>query len=137
MSDNKMRVDRWLWAVRIFKSRTKATNACKRGNVKSEGGKLKPSSLISPGDIVYLHKDNFNLSYKIVKLIPKRVSATLAEPCYINLTPEEELHKFKDWFIGKAPAERREKGAGRPTKRERRDLEQYKDEIYLDDWFDN
>lgn len=131
-----MRIDRWLWAVRIFKSRTKATNACKKGSVKMNDAKLKASSLVSPGDIVFLHKDGFNLSYKINKLIPKRVSASLAAPCYENLTPPEELNKFKDWFIGKAPPERREKGAGRPTKKERREIEEFKDEIYLDDWFE-
>ena len=132
-----MRVDRWLWAVRIFKSRTKATNACKKGNVKSGDNKLKASSLISEGDTLSIHKDGFNLQFHIKKLIPKRVSAVLAAPCYDNLTPEAELNKFKDWFIGKAPAEHREKGAGRPTKRERREIDQYKDEVFLDDWFDD
>lgn len=136
MPSEKMRIDRWLWAVRIFKSRTKATTACKKGNVKSGDNKLKPSSLITVGDKVELHKDGYNLIFLVNQLIPKRVSATLAEPCYDNLTPIEELNKFKDWFIGKSPAERREKGAGRPTKRERREIDQYKDEIYLDDWFD-
>ena len=131
-----MRIDKWLWAVRIFKSRTKATNACKKGNVKSGDNKLKASSLVSVDDIVHIHKDGFILSFKINALIPKRVSATLAQPCYDNLTPEAELNKFKNWFIGKAPAEQREKGAGRPTKRERREIDQYKDEIYLDDWFE-
>ncbi len=132
-----MRVDKWLWVVRLFKSRTKAADACKKGNVKLLESKLKPSSLISVDDTITLHKNGFNLAFKINKLIPKRVSATLAEPCYSNLTPEDELNKFKSWYIGKSPAERREKGAGRPTKRERRELEQHKDEIYLDDWFND
>jgi len=132
----KMRVDRWLWAVRLFKSRTKATAACKKGNIRMEDSRLKASSLIQTGDVLFLHKDGLNLSYRVNKLIPKRVSATLAQPCYDNLTPDEELNKFKDWFMGKAPAERRDKGAGRPTKRERREIEQFKDELFLDDWFD-
>ena len=82
-----MRVDRWLWAVRIFKSRTKATDACKKGHIKIEDNKLKPSSLISPGNNIIILKDGFKLDYLVKELIPKRVSATLAEPCYENLTP--------------------------------------------------
>ncbi len=97
---------------------------------------LKPSSTLRVGDIIDIRKDGFNLTFKAITLINKRVSATLAQPCYENITPEDELNKFKDWFIGKAPAERREKGAGRPTKRERREIDDYKDEIFLDSWFD-
>ena len=131
-----MRVDRWLWAVRIFKSRTKATDACKKGHIKIEDNKLKPSSLISPGNNIIILKDGFKLDYLVKELIPKRVSATLAEPCYENLTPLEELNKFRDWFKGKGPSERRQRGAGRPTKKERREIDQFKDEIFLDEWFD-
>jgi len=58
--------------------------------------------------------------------------ATLAQPCYKNLTPDEEMNKFKDWFIGKAHAERREKGAGRPTKRERREIDEFKEDYLWD-----
>lgn len=136
MPTDKMRIDKWLWNVRIFKSRSKATNACKKGVVKIGEQKLKPSSLIAPEMIIEVRKDGFNLQFLIKELIPKRVSAVLAQPCYDNLTPEEELNKFKSWFIGKAPAERREKGMGRPTKRERREIDDFKDEMFLDEWFD-
>lgn len=131
-----MRIDKWLWNVRIFKSRTKATNACKKGAIKIDDQKLKASSLISTDNIIHVKKDGFELTFLIKELIPKRVSATLAAPCYENLTPLDELNKFKNWFIGKAPAERREKGMGRPTKRERREIDEFKAEIFLDDWFD-
>lgn len=134
--DNKIRVDKWLWAVRIFKSRTKATNACKKGNVKLNDTRLKASSFVSTGDRLIIHKDGFKLEYLVKKLIEKRVSASLAAPCYENVTPLDELNKFKDWFVGKAPPERRDRGSGRPTKRDRREIEQYKEEIFLDDWFD-
>lgn len=134
---SKVRVDKWLWSVRIFKSRSKATDACKKGRVRLGENILKPSFLLQEGNILEIRKDGFVLSFLAKKLINKRVSATLAQPCYENLTPEEELNKFKDWFIGKAPAERREKGAGRPTKRERREIDDFKDDIYLDDWFDS
>ena len=96
----------------------------------------KPSTSVKAGDVIELKKDGFNLSYKVLKLLEKRVGYSIASQCYENLTPEEELNKFKDWFVGKGRPEFREKGKGRPTKRERRDLEKYKEEIYLDEWFD-
>lgn len=138
MADNKgMRIDRWLWSVRIFKSRTKATTACKSGRIRIGDIVVKPSTLVRVEDKLYIKKDGFNLTFLVKELIPKRVSATLAAPCYDNLTPVEELSKFKDWFIGKAAPERRERGAGRPTKRERRDIDVYKDELFLDQWLDS
>ena len=132
----KLRVDKWLWSVRIFKSRSKATNACKSGKVRLGEAIAKPSTLVQIDDILEIRKDGYVLQFLIKKLISKRVSATLAQPCYDNLTPEEELNKFKNWFVGKGPSERREKGTGRPTKRDRREIDEYKDEIYLDDWFE-
>lgn len=130
----KVRVDRWLWSVRIFKSRSMATDACKTRKVKIEEKALKPSYLIKKGDVLLVQKEGFNLVIKVVDIINKRVSATLAEPCYENLTPEEELNKFKDWFIGKSAPERRERGSGRPTKRERRELDDYKNDSFsMDD----
>jgi len=125
----KVRVDKWLWSVRIFKSRSIATDACKTRKVKIGDKPLKPSYLLRKNETLQVHKEGFNLIIQVVDLINKRVSATLAEPCYINMTPEEELNKYKDWFIGKATPERREKGAGRPTKRERRDIEGFKDDL--------
>ncbi|WMX12282.1 S4 domain-containing protein [Aureispira sp. CCB-E] len=123
----KVRVDKWLWAVRIFKSRTLATNACKSNKVMIDGVALKPSSSIERGMTLQVKKEGYNMTYKVVDLLEKRVSATLAEPCYENLTPEEELNKFKDWYLfHKGSAEVRQKGAGRPTKRERREMDKFK-----------
>lgn len=124
----KVRVDRWLWSVRIFKSRSISTDACKTRKVKLDDKPLKPSYLLKGNETLQVQKEGFNLIIQVEKLINKRVSATLAEPCYKNLTPEEELNKYKDWFIGKAAPERREKGTGRPTKRERRELDGYKED---------
>ena len=124
---DKVRVDKWLWSVRIFKSRSISSDACKNGNVKLEGKSLKPSYLVNIGDTLTVKKNGFNLVYKVSKLISKRVSATLAVECYEHLTSEEELNKYKDWFIGKARPEVRDKGMGRPTKRERRELDEFKD----------
>ncbi len=123
---NKVRVDKWLWSVRIFKSRTMATDACKSNKVKIGEKPLKASYMLSEGEILQVHKEGFDMVFRAVKLIGKRVSATLAEPCYENLTPEDEMNKYKSWFVGKAAPERREKGAGRPTKRERRNIERFK-----------
>ena len=123
----KVRIDKWLWSVRIYKSRSQATDACKSGKVKISDTALKPSYMIAIGDVIGVRKNGFNLTYKVVDLIEKRVSAKLAEPCYENLTPAEELNKYKDWFIGKAAPEQRERGSGRPTKRERRELDDFKD----------
>ncbi|MCP3931865.1 MAG: RNA-binding S4 domain-containing protein [Bacteroidetes bacterium] len=126
----KVRVDKWLWSVRIFKSRTIASDACRSGKVKIVDSTLKPSYLLQRNDIIKVRKEGFNLTYKVIDLIDKRVSATLAAPCYENLTPEEELNKYKDWFVGKGSSEIRGKGSGRPTKKERRDIEDYKKKLY-------
>jgi len=126
----KVRIDKWLWSVRIFKSRTMATDACKGNRVRINEMTVKPSYLLQRDETIEVKKNGFTLTYKVIDLLDKRVSATLAEPCYENLTPEEELSKFKDWFVGKKGVESREKGAGRPTKRERRDLEKYKDKRF-------
>lgn len=125
---DKVRVDKWLWSVRIFKSRTMAANACKNGKVRLNGTTpLKASSSIKKGELLHVRKNNFNLIFKVVELIEKRVSAKLAEPCYENLTPAEEMNKFKSWFVTNAPGEYREKGAGRPTKKERREIDDFKE----------
>lgn len=122
----KVRVDKWLWSVRIFKSRSIATKACKAGKVKLSERVLKASHEISIGDVIQVHKEGFYLQLEVVKLIGKRVSATLARPCYNNITPEEEMRKFDDWFVGKSGIEKRERGSGRPTKRERREIDDFK-----------
>ncbi|MFK7810587.1 MAG: RNA-binding S4 domain-containing protein [Saprospiraceae bacterium] len=129
----KVRIDKWLWSVRLFKTRTKATNACKAGRVKINDKQMKPSALLEGDELINLRKESFDLIIKVVDLIDRRVSATLAEPCYENLTPESELNKFKNWYVGKAAPERRERGAGRPTKRERRTIDDFK-ENWLEDW---
>lgn len=124
----KVRIDKWLWSVRIFKSRSMATDACKSGKVKIDDKNVKPSYLLQREEIVQVKKNGFNMVYKAVDLLEKRVSAALAEPCYENLTPADELNKYNDWYIGKARPEIREKGAGRPTKRERREIDRFKEE---------
>ncbi len=134
MGDKKVRIDKWLWSVRIFKSRTMASNACRSGKVKIGEKIIKPSTPIEVDQIISVRKNGFEFLFKSVKLISKRVSATLAQPCYEDLTPPEELNKYKDWYVGKANSEKRAKGLGRPTKRERRDIDGWKN-VQVEDWF--
>ena len=130
MSD-KVRIDKWLWSVRLYKSRTLAADACKSGKIRVNHVLAKASAVVNVGDVIDLKRKGFNFTFKVEKLIKTRVSAVLAAPCYINLTPQEELNKFKNWFVGKAGSEFREKGLGRPTKRERREIDDFKTDGFL------
>ena len=135
---DKVRVDKWLWSVRIFKSRTIATDACKAGKVKINGVNVKPSYQLQRDEIVVVRKNGFDFQFKVIDLIQKRVGAPLAVQCYEDRTPEEELNKYKQWFIGKAAAEAREKGTGRPTKKDRRAIEDFKGNWFdFDSWDDD
>ena len=131
---DKVRVDKWIWSVRIFKSRTQATDACKQKKVSMGDSNLKPSSLISVGDHILIKKNGFNFEFLVKKLITKRVGAAIAVECYENITPEAEMFKYETWYIGKARPEWRERGSGRPTKKERRTIEEFKDDYFnIDD----
>ncbi len=123
---DKVRVDKWLWGIRIFKTRTLASDVCKSNKVKVNGKDAKPSTDVVIGDMVEVKKEGFNMLYKVLGIVTTRVSATLAAPCYENLTPEDELKKYDTWFLAKSGTEHRERGTGRPTKRDRRDLEDFK-----------
>lgn len=124
---NKVRVDKWLWSVRIFKSRTLASDACKNGKVKINDNNVKASYMLTRDEVLTVKKNGFNYTYKVLDLIDKRVSAKLAAPCYENLTPEDEMNKYKDWFLNHSRSfERRDKGEGRPTKRDRRTINKFK-----------
>jgi len=126
---NKVRIDKWLWSVRIYKSRTLATDACKAGKVKINGDAVKPSHLLSEGEVVWVKKEGFHFQYRAIQLIEKRVGAPIALTCYEDITPEAEKKKYEDWFQNGTPVvEKRERGAGRPTKKERREMEAYKGE---------
>lgn len=125
----KVRIDKWLWAVRIFKSRTLSGDTVRQGKVRLNGTIAKPSASTTVGDRITVQKNGFTLEYEVISLIDKRVGAPIAITCYADRTPEEELNKYKDWFVGKTGAEFREKGTGRPTKRERRTITRFKDDI--------
>lgn len=123
-----VRVDKWLWSVRIFKSRSIATAACKAGRVKKNDKILKPSHEIVENDVIQVAKDGFYFQFEVVELIGKRVGFEIARNCYVNRTTEDELHKYDAWYVGKTGVEKRERGTGRPTKKERREIDTFKTE---------
>lgn len=128
----KVRIDKWLWSIRIFKSRTLATDACKGGKVKIGTVSVKPSYLIATGDVVAVKKEGFTFQFRAIELIEKRVGAPIAITCYEDVTPVEEKNKYEAWFLNATPStEKRERGSGRPTKKDRREIDQVK-EAY--DW---
>lgn len=130
----KVRIDKWLWSVRIYKSRTIAADEIKSGKVRIGETASKPADSVMVGQVVHVKKDGFNLEFLVKKLIDKRVGAVVAVECYENLTPVEEMNKYKDWYVGKKGAEIRERGSGRPTKRERRDIDGFKDNRFEIEW---
>lgn len=132
----KMRVDKWLWSIRIFKSRTLATEACKSGKVKLNKNLAKPAAMIVPEDKIEVKKNGFNLEFRVVGLLKSRVGAALAVNYFEDITPAEELNKYKSWFVGKANTEYRDRGTGRPTKKERREIDDFKVDLFEYDFFD-
>lgn len=116
-----IRLDKYLWCIRVFKTRSDATDACKGNKVQVNGVVSKPSKAIRPGDVLTVRKGPVELVYKVKAGLPGRVGASLVDNYAENLTPESELAKLH------APTEtffvKRDKGAGRPTKKDRRTLE--------------
>ena len=117
MSEDKMRIDKWLWTVRIYKTRSRAAEACKKGRVIVDGLQVKPSRDIKPGEIILIRKLPVLFTYKVKALLQRRQSAKIAAEYYEDLTSVEELDKLK---INETVFLRRDKGSGRPTKKERR-----------------
>lgn len=132
----KVRIDKWLWSVRIFKSRTLAGDMIKTNKVKVNGKEVKASFLIQRNDVIVVKKGGFNFTFKVLDLIEKRVGSPIALTCYQDMTPPEELNKYNDWFTGKALSEHRDKGTGRPTKKDRREIDEFKG-FYFDDGDDD
>lgn len=125
MSDTqKIRIDKWLWSVRFYKTRTLATEACAAGKIKIENENVKPAYMLKVGQIMQINKQGEKLTIKSIKLIEKRVSAPLATECYEDLTPPEEKNKLN---FPSAFYEVRDKGIGRPTKKNRRDIDKFKE----------
>jgi len=117
----EVRIDKYLWAIRVFKTRTDATDACKGGKVRLNGQDVKPSKVLRIGDMISVRKGPVQLSFKVLAFLEKRVGAKLVPDYAENLTPQSEMDKLK------APVEtfflKRDRGTGRPTKKDRRDMD--------------
>ena len=121
------RIDKWLWAVRIYKTRTLASEACAGGKVKINGTVGKASRNIQKNDIIEVRMGVVKFLYKVQQTANKRMGAKLVENFMQDLTPEEELVKLKS--VQKQPLRAREKGQGRPTKRERRNMDKFREKF--------
>jgi ribosome-associated heat shock protein Hsp15 len=124
----KLRIDKYLWAIRIFKTRTLATDACKAGRVKLDGQNIKPSHEVKLGEIYQVSKGIERKVVKVTRLLENRTDAKIAANFYEDLTPVEQTHAFKSVF--NAPILKRDRGAGRPTKRDRREIDDLKDDFF-------
>jgi ribosome-associated heat shock protein Hsp15 len=120
-----IRIDKYLWAIRMFKTRTLAGEACKSGRVKIDDIAVKASREIKIGDIVDLKIGPYNKRIEVVEIIKNRLKASLAIEKYNDITPEEEIERQE--MMRQLNYERRERGVGRPTKKDRREIERLKD----------
>ena len=126
------RLDKWLWAARIFKTRSIAADACKNGRITMNGVKQKPSKMIKEGEVIEVRKPPITYSFKVLKAIQNRVGAKLVPEVLENVTtPEQmellEMHRISG-FVGRA------RGTGRPTKKERRDLDEFTQPAFFGDF---
>lgn len=111
-----MRLDVWLWAVRMFRARSAATAACRGGHVHIDGQRVKAATKISTGQTVHVRTPGGERILRVTALLPTRAAAPIAQRCYEDLTPPPDPAL-------RAPVPRRERGAGRPTKKDRRALD--------------
>lgn len=120
---NKVRIDKWLWAVRLYKTRSQATEECGKGRVMIDGMPAKASREVKVGDKIQIRRPPIVRTYEVLDIAEKRMAAKLVEGFLRDITPPEELEilemqKHMSWF-------QRDKGTGRPTKKERRDLDDF------------
>jgi ribosome-associated heat shock protein Hsp15 len=128
MQESKsVRIDKYLWSVRIFKTRSIATDACRKGKVMVNGLQVKPSKMIIAGEIVQVRKPPAIFTYRIIDLVENRTSARFVSNFIEDLTPAEEKEKIS--VKHSAVSGYREKGTGRPTKKERRDIDRLIDDF--------
>ena len=125
--NNEARIDKWLWAARIFKTRTIAAAACKKGQVSLGGVQLKASRMIKAGDVVSVRKPPITYSFRVLQPIERRVGAKLIPEVLENVTTPDQYELLEmskiSGFVGRA------KGTGRPTKKDRRSLEEFRNEV--------
>lgn len=129
------RIDKWMWATRIFKTRTIASEACKKGRIAINGSQVKPSRMVKPGDIVEVRKPPITYSFKVLQAIEKRVGAKLVPEMMENVTSKEQYELLEmsriSGFVDRA------RGTGRPTKKDRRSMDEFMaPEYFPEDDFD-
>ena len=121
-----MRIDKYLWCVRFYKTRSIATEACKKGHIKINGDSIKPSKIIFTGEKLTVRKEQINYQIEVLNIPTSRLGAKLVDLYRKDITPPEEFEKLellkysKDFY--------RKRGSGRPTKKDRRDIDDYNDE---------
>ncbi len=127
MEEQGVRLDKWLWAARLFKTRAIATDAIKGGKVKINDTAVKPSREVKEGEIIQVQIEQLHKVVQVKTVIKNRVSAKQVPEVYTDLTPKEEYERIE--FMHAYKSEYRDRGAGRPTKKERRMIEKMKDEF--------
>ena len=121
-----MRIDKYLWCIRVFKTRSLASTACKKGQVKIDKKSLKPSKEVFGDELIFVRKNQINYQIKVLDLPESRVGAKIVDLYRKDVTPKEEFEKTdllkyaKDYY--------RKKGTGRPTKKDRRDIDDYQED---------
>lgn len=127
-----VRIDKWLWAVRVFKTRTIAAEACKKGRVYVDNNSVKPARMIKIGDVVQVKNPPVTYSFKVKDISQKRMGAKLVPEFMENVTPAEEYEILEmnkiSGFVD------RQRGTGRPTKKDRRDMEQFTENLDFDEF---
>ena len=122
-----MRIDKYLWCVRYFKTRSMATQACKKGSVRIDKTSVKPARDVYPGDVIVVRKDQVHYTLQVLDLPTSRLGAKLVDQYRKDITPKEAfsnkelLQYVKDYY--------RKKGTGRPSKKDRRDLEDFTESV--------
>lgn len=129
---SEARIDKWMWAARIFKTRSVAAEACKKGRVQLNGAQAKAARMVKPGDIVQVRKPPVTYSFKVLQPIEKRVGAKLVPEVLENVTTPDQYELLEmsraSGFVNRA------KGTGRPTKKDRRSLEEFIAPEFTDDF---
>lgn len=133
MPKSEERIDKWLWCMRVFKTRTIATEACKKGRVTINGVPIKPSRPVKPGEIIDVKKPPITYTFKVIAIPNGRLGAKLVPEYLENLTPQSQYDLLEMTRISGFVD--RSKGLGRPTKREGRELSKFREESYADSFF--
>lgn len=131
-----VRIDKWLWATRVFKTRSMATDACRLGRVTKDGMNVKPSHLVKVGDKIQVKKPPITFTFEVVGILQNRVGAKLVPNYLKNITSADQYELLEMARIGGFV--RRQKGLGRPTKKEGREMKEFTEEAFFgfDDWDD-